>query len=123
MKTENKSSRFVEVCLYEVKPDKTEEFEELIRKVLKHHSKYPGVIDVRYMKRTHRSVDFGGARGAEPAIRLTRPPKSVTYVLYWELKDKFVHAKATKSGLEHFFKDFRRCLLKPPTIILGERIG
>ena len=38
-----KEDSFVEVCLYEVKPDKTEEFEALIKKVLKHHSEFPGV--------------------------------------------------------------------------------
>jgi len=112
---------FIEVCLYEVKPDKTEEFEDLIRKVLKHHSEYPGVIDVRYMRRTHRPVDFGGAKRGEPAIKLTRKLKVVTYVLYWELDNKITHGKATKSGLEHFFKEFSRCLIKPPKIILGER--
>lgn len=113
---------FIEVCLYEVKPEKAEEFEELIRKVIKHHSIFPGVIDVKYMKRTHRPVDFGGAKRAEPAIRLTRAQNSITYILYWELKDEIIHAKATKSGLEHFFSEFRRCLTKPPKIILGERI-
>ena len=119
---EKQNKNFIEVCLYEVKPDKTEEFEELIRKVLKHHSEFPGVIDVRYMRRTHRPVDFGGAKRAEPAIKLTKKQDSITHILYWELKDAIVHAKATKSGLEHFFSEFRRCLIKPPKIILGERI-
>ncbi|MFC1790067.1 hypothetical protein ACFLZP_01130 [Patescibacteria group bacterium] len=114
---------FVEVCLYEVKPNRTSEFEALIKKVLKHHSEFPGVKDVRYIKRTHRPVSFGGAKRAEPAIRLTRKPQFVTYVLYWELDNSITHAKATKSGLEHFFKEFARCLTKPPKIILGERIG
>ena len=116
------NKNFIEVCLYEVKPDKTEEFKALIRKVLKHHSEFPGVVDVRYMKRTHRPVDFGGAKRAEPAIILTKKQDSVSYILYWELKNAIVHANATKSGLEHFFSEFRRCLIKPPKIILGERI-
>ena len=118
----NKKNSFIEVCLYEVKPNKTEEFEELVERVAKHHSKYPGVIDVRYVKRTHRPVSFSGAKKAEPAIKLTRKPQSVTYVLYWELDNEISHAKATKSGLKHFFKEFARCLIKPPKIILGERI-
>jgi hypothetical protein len=115
-------NNFIEICLYEVKPDRTEEFEALIKKVSKHHSKFPGVKDVRYLKRTHRPVSFGGAKRAEPAIKLTRKPQSVTYVLYWELDDAIAHAKATQSGLKHFFKEFARCLVKPPKIILGERI-
>ena len=40
-------NNFIEVCLYEVKPDKTGVFENLIKEVAKHHAKYPGVIDVK----------------------------------------------------------------------------
>ncbi len=113
---------FVEVCIYEVKPEKTDEFEKLIEQVAKHHRNFPGVIDVRYIKRTYRPVDFSSAKSGKPAIRLTRAAKSVTYVLYWELDNEITHGKATKSGLEHFFKEFVRCLVTPPKIILGERI-
>lgn len=121
--TANKSQEnFVEVCVYEVKPEKAEEFESLIRKVVKHHRDFPGVVDVRYMKRTHRPVSFGDAKRGKPAIKLTRKPKSLTYVLYWELDSEITHGKATKSGLEHFFKDFARCLITAPKMILGERI-
>jgi len=118
----DKIKNFVEVCIYEVKPDKAEEFERLIEKVVKHHRDYKGVVDVRYMKRTHRPIDFSGARKGEPAIRLTKKPDVVTYVLYWELNNEITHGKATKSGLNHYFTDFRRCLVKPPKMILGERI-
>jgi len=117
-----KLRKFVEVCLYDVKPERTAEFEELIEKVAEHHRNFPGVIDVKYVKRTHRPVDFGGAKKGKPPIRLTRAPKSVTYVLYWELDNEITHGKATKSGLDKFFKEFRKCLVKPPKIILGERI-
>jgi len=121
--TEDQSSQaFVEVCIYEVKPDKTEDFEQLIKRVAKHHRSFPGVKDVRYMKRTHRQGDFAAVKRGEPPIRLTRAPKSVTYVLYWELDNEIIHAKATKSGLERFFKEFTKYLVLAPKIILGERI-
>lgn len=112
----------MEVCIYEVKPNKIEEFERLIEGVAKHHRDFPGVKDVRYMKRTHRQGDFASVKKGEPPIKLTRAPKFVTYVLYWELEDEIIHGKATKSGLEHFFKEFTKCLATPPKIILGERI-
>lgn len=118
----DKEDSFVEVCLYEVKPNKTEEFETLIKKVLKHHSEFPGVKDVRYIKRTHRPGSFSDAKAGKPPIKLTRKPKFYTYVLYWELDNEITHGKATKSGLENFFKEFNRCLIKAPKIILGERI-
>ena len=36
--TANQSPKtFVEVCIYEVKPEKTEEFEQLIGHVVEHH--------------------------------------------------------------------------------------
>jgi len=113
---------FVEICIYEVKPNKIDEFESLIEKVAKHHRNFPGVLDVKYMKRTHRQVDFNAVKNGEPAIQLTRTPKSVTYVLYWELDNEITHGKATKSGLEKFYKEFTRCLVTMPKIILGERI-
>jgi hypothetical protein len=113
---------FVEVCLYEVKPDKTEQFEELIARVARHHRAFPGVIDVRYFKRTHRPPDFSAVKEGAPPIRLSHAPKSVTYVLYWELADAATHGQATRSGLELFYKEFSRCLVTAPRIVLGERI-
>jgi len=115
-------SHFVEVCIYDVRVEKEEMFEELIRKVIKHHTEFPGVFDVCYLKRTHRPTSFGGAKRGEPAIKLTRKPEALTYVLYWEVDNAQTHGKATKSGLKHFFKEFNRCLVKPPKMILGERI-
>jgi len=38
------------------------------------------------------------------------------------LDDEVAHGKATKSGLEHFFRDFVRCLVTTPNMILGQRI-
>jgi hypothetical protein len=117
-----KQGGFVEVCIYKVKPDKTLEFEDLVARVVKHHRGFPGVRDVRYVKRTHRPRDFTLAKKGHPAIKLTRRPKEVTYVLYRELDDAMTHGRATKSGLEHFFRDFARCLVTTPNMILGQRI-
>ncbi len=114
---------FVEVCIYEVKPERVEDFEVLIKKVIKHHKNFPGVLDVRYMKRTHRPANFGDANRGKPAIKLTRIIKSVTYAMYWEVDNEKTHAKATQSGLKLFYKDFNRCLVTIPKMILGERIS
>jgi antibiotic biosynthesis monooxygenase (ABM) superfamily enzyme len=53
---------FVEICIYEVKPDKTEEFEALLNEIAQHHRDFPGVVDVRYIKRTHRQLDFNAVK-------------------------------------------------------------
>lgn len=113
---------FVEVCIYEVKTDKTAEFEELVERVTEHHRNFPGVIDVRYIKRTHRPGSFSDAKAGKPSIHLRKKPKFYTYILCWELDNEITHGKATGSGLENFFKEFNRCLPKAPKIILGERI-
>ncbi|MCL6614079.1 MAG: antibiotic biosynthesis monooxygenase [Firmicutes bacterium] len=113
---------FVETCIYEVKPEKTEEFEALIKEVAAHHRAFPGVLDVRYMKRTHRQADFATAKEGRPPVRLTRVQGAVTYVLYWELEDEEAHGRATKAGLEKYYRRFARCLTTMPRIILGESI-
>jgi len=122
----NKSNKktFVEICIYEVVPERVEVFENLIEKVAKHHCKFPGVKDVRYVKRTHRPPNsFTDVKTGKPPIRLTRKPKKVTYVLYWELSGEVAHGKATASGLNKFYKEFRKILgMSRPKIILGERI-
>ncbi|MCL4396084.1 MAG: hypothetical protein M1482_15000 [Chloroflexi bacterium] len=115
--------KFVEVCVYQVKPSKTGQFEDLIARVAEHHRAFAGTREVRYMKRTHRQADFAAAKAGKAPIRLTRPPTSVTYVLYWELDGPVSHGKATKSGLERYFREFTRCLATAPKIILGERIA
>ena len=113
---------FVETCIYEVKLNKVDEFEILIQEVAEHHKSFEGVIDVKYIKRTHRQKDFSSVKNGEPAIRLTRKLQSVTYILHWEIENELIHAEATKSGLERFYKRFNRCLTTMPKIILGERI-
>ena len=115
-------SSFIEICTYEVKPEKIDEFEILLKDISEHHKSFDGVIDVKYMKRTHRQKDFNSVKKGEPAIRLVRKPKSVKYVLFWELENELIHGKATKAGLEKFYKRFNRCLLTMPKIILGERL-
>ena len=113
---------FIEICIYEVKPDKVDEFEALIREVVVHHQRFEGTKSVRYMKRTHRPANFSDVKNGKPAIRLTRAPKSVTYALFWELDSSATHAKATRSGLKKFYKRFNRCLMSMPRIILGESL-
>jgi hypothetical protein len=117
-----KSESLVEVGIYKVKPDRTNDFEELVGRVVKHHREFPGVRDIRYVKRMHRPRDFTSVRKGIPAAKLTRRPRELTYVLYWELDDEVAHGEATKSGLEQFFKEFARCLVTTPTMILAQRI-
>lgn len=113
---------FNEICLYEVKIEKKDEFEALIKEVAAFYQSLPGVIDVKYIKRTHRQKDFASVKAGEPPVRLTRFAGKITYMLYWVLVDELAHASASKLGLERFYRRFNRCLTTMPKILLGENI-
>ena len=113
---------FNEICLYEAKVIKQEEIEELMKEVAAFYLEQDGVIDVHYIKRTHRQKDFNAVKAGEPPIRLTRNVGKVTYVLYWVLEDEETHARISKVALEKFYKRWNRCLITMPKIILGENI-
>jgi len=113
---------FNEICIYEAKIEKQEEIETLMREVAEFYRSQPGVIDVRYIKRTHRQKDFSAVKAGEPPIRLTRQIGKVTYMLYLALENEEVHGRLAKPGLEKFYKRWNRCLTTIPKILLGENI-
>jgi len=113
---------FNEICIYEAKIDKQDEIEALMREVAEFYMSQPGVVEVKYIKRTHRQKDFNSVKEGKPAIPLTRQVGKVTYVLYLVCVDAEAHARLCKPGLEKFYKRWTRCLTTMPKIILGENI-
>jgi len=113
---------FNEICIYEAKIEKQEEIEALMREVAEFYLSQPGVIDVKYIKRTHRQKDFNAVKEGEPPIRLTRQVGKATYMLYLAVEDEEAHASLCKPALEKFYKRWNRCLLTMPKILLGENI-
>ena len=113
---------FNEICIYEAKIDKQEEIEELMKEVAECYKSQEGVIDVKYIKRTHRQKDFNAVKMGENPVRLTRNTGKVTYVLYWVVDDDETHARVSKIGIEKFYKRWTRCLTTMPKIILGENV-
>ena len=113
---------FNEICIYEVKLNKEAEVEELMKEVAEFYMKQPGVIEVKYIKRTHRQKDFNAVKKGEIPIALTRYVDKITYVLYWVLESKEAHADIYPLALEKFYKRWTRCLTTMPKIILGENI-
>ena len=81
-----------------------------------------GVIEVHYVKRTHRQKDFEAVKNGELPIRLTRVADKITYVLYWKLKDAESPAALYKPALDKFYKRWTCCLTTMPKIILGESV-
>lgn len=114
---------FYEICIYEAKPNKEEEIETLMKEVSEFYKAQPGVITVKYVKRTHRQKDFEAVKNGELPIRLTRVMDKITYVLYWELESAEVHAGLCRPALDKFYKRWTRCLTTMPKIILGESVN
>ena len=113
---------FNEICIYEAKIEKQDEIEALMKEVAEFYLTQPGVLDVKYIKRTHRQKDFNAVREGELPIRLTRQIGKVTYALYLVLDNEEAHARLAVLGLEKFYKRWNRCLTTMPKIILGENI-
>lgn len=116
------NSMFNEICIYEAKLSKLEEIEELMKDVAEFYMQQEGVVEVHYIKRTHRQKDFNAVKEGELPIRLTRNLGKVTYVLYWVLENEEAHARVTKLGLEKFYNRWNRYLTTMPKIILGENV-
>jgi len=57
---------FNEICIYEAKIEKQDEIEALMKEVAEFYLSLPGVIDVKYIKRTHRQKDFNAVKAGEP---------------------------------------------------------
>jgi len=113
---------FYEICIYEAKPNKEQEIEQLMKEVAEFYRSQDGVIEVNYIKRTHRQKDFEAVKNGELPIRLTRVIDKITYVLYWKLVDEQAHANCYKPAMEKFYKRWTRCLTTMPKIILGESV-
>ena len=73
---------FNEICIYEAKIEKQDEIEQVMKEVADFYMAQDGVVDVKYIKRTHRQADFKAVKEGETPIRLTRNIGKVTYVLH-----------------------------------------
>jgi len=113
---------FNEICVYEAKLEKQEEIETLMKEVAEFYMAQEGVIDVKYIKRTHRQEDFTSVKEGVPPIRLTRYVGKVTYLLYMVLEDAEAHGRLAKLALGKFYNRWNRCLTTMPKIYLGENI-
>jgi len=114
---------FYEVCLYEAKVERQDEIETLMKEVAEFYRSQPGVIQVKYIKRTHRQDSFQAVKEGELPIRLTRYVGKVTYVLFWACESPEAHAALYKPAFEKFYKRWNRCLTTMPKIILGEEVA
>lgn len=65
------SSIFHEICIHEAKVEKQNEIEQLMKEVADFYMAQDGVVEVKYIKRTHRQTDFNAVKEGELPVRLT----------------------------------------------------
>ncbi|MCI2242116.1 hypothetical protein [Adlercreutzia faecimuris] len=112
---------FSEVCIYQVKPDKVEEFETIMNEAKPFLEERTGLLQLRLMRRGYK-IDMEQIREGLPPVELTRIVKCVKYVLFWEFASKEDYGKAQKDLYETFWKPIDKCLIQPHDKYLGEAI-
>lgn len=114
---------FSEICIYQAKPDKVDEFETLMKEAIEFMEKLDGVLLLRFIKRTHNINDFSLIKEGLPPHKITRIVKSVRYMLYWEFDTIENYGIAQKSLYERYWKAIEKCLVVPHDKYLGEEFS
>ena len=110
---------FIEMKVFQVKPDKLESFEAMIAEMSANQLKCDGCISLKYFKRffTIDVIELG-----EPPRELTKVVKCVKYYSYWEFDTKENYGKAIKIFFENYNRDLQKLLIAPFDINLGYSI-
>ena len=107
---------FIEMKLFQVKPDRLEQFEAKIEEMSANQLKCEGCISLKYFKRFY-TID--GIEPGEPPRELTKIVKCVKYYSCWEFDTKENYGKAIKLFFENYNKDLQKLLIAPFDINLG----
>ena len=107
---------FIEMKLFQVKPDKTEPFEAGIGEMSAEQMKCEGCISLKYFKRFY-TID--GIELGEPPRELTKIVKCVKYYSYWEFDTKENYGRAIKVFFDKYNKELQKLLIAPFDINLG----
>lgn len=114
-------TNFVEIAIYQVKPAKVEEFENLLSEIVTTQREQAGLIDLKYIKREY-NIDYEQIREGLPPRKLTKIVKYVKYILVWEFETKEDYGRALQKLYHKYDKQLNRCLIVPHDKLLGERI-
>lgn len=110
---------FIEMKLFQVKPDRLAQFEEKIEEMSDAQRKCEGCISLKYFK---RFFTIDGIELGDPPRELTKTVKCVKYYSYWEFDTKENYGKAIKLFFETYNKDLQKLLIAPLDINLGYSI-
>lgn len=110
---------FSEVKLFQVKPDKLKEFEELVLLIAEGQKIQNGCLDIKYVK---RFFTIDGVEIGEAPRELTKIVKCVKYFSYWEFDNKVNYGKANEWFFKNYLKDIQKLLIAPFDINCGNSI-
>ena len=113
---------FSEISIYQVKPDRTNDFEAIMKDAGEMMKATDGCQSLRLIQRTHYIKDMQTIRDGLKPDKLTRIVKCVRYALYWEFDTDINYGKAQKQLYETHWKAIEKCLIVPHDKILGEVI-
>jgi hypothetical protein len=110
---------FTEVKIFQVKPEKLEEFESLIINISKEQKQQNGCITIKYFKRfyTLDKVELG-----KPPRELTRIVKCVKYFSYWDFNNMENYGLANGWFFKTYEKQIQKLLIMPFDINCGNSI-
>lgn len=108
---------FSEVKIFQVKPDKISEFEELIKQISEDQQKLEGFLKSSCLKRFYifDKID-------EPPRELTKIVKCVKYFMNNEFDSIQTYALYTKWFFEKYYKTIIKLLIAPFDINCGNTI-
>lgn len=107
---------FIEMKLFQVKPDRLEQFEAMIEEMSANQLKCEGCLSLKYFKRFY-TID--GIEPGEPPRELSRIVKCVKYCSVWEFDTKENYGRAIKFFFNNYNKDLQKLLIAPFDIHLG----
>ena len=107
---------FIEMKLFQVKPDRFGQFETMIGEMSANQMKCEGCISLKYFKRFY-TID--GIEPGEPPRELAKIVKCVKYYSFWEFDTRENYGKAIKFFFENYNKDLQILLIAPFDINLG----
>ena len=113
------NNSFSEVKLFQVKPDKLDEFETLITAIADEQKQQPGCLDIKYVKRFY-TID--GVESGDPPRELTKIVKCVKYFSYWEFDNKESYGKAIAWFFKEYYKSIEKLLIMPFDIHCGDSV-
>ena len=107
---------FVEVKLFQVRPDKLEQFEAMVSEMSAVQKKCEGCLSIKYFK---QFFTIDGIAPGGPPRELTKVVKCVKYYSYWEFDTKENYGKAIKLFFDNYMKALQKLLISPFDINLG----